>query len=241
MTVGTGQKPTRFIDAANCAIEGIVQAARSQRHMRFHFAAALAVLFATALLGIPAMEFAVLALAISLVLCAELMNTAIEAVVDLVSPDFHPLARTAKDAAAGAVLVAACGAAVMGYLVLARHIFPLYKEALSMVGTPSEMAALVAILSVVVLVIVIKARIGRGTPLEGGGPSGHAAVAFSVATIVSLETLDPLISLLSLSLAVMVSHSRLLLRIHTLKEVVIGAAAGTGLTLVILAAFKVAA
>jgi diacylglycerol kinase (ATP) len=234
-------KPARFIDAVNFAITGILETVRSQRHMRIHFGAALAVLFATALLGIPAMEFAGLALAISLVLCAELFNTAVEAVVDLTSPDFHPLARTAKDAAAGAVLVAACGAAVMGYLVLARHIFPLYKETLSMVGTPSELAALVAILSVVVVVIVIKAMSGTGTPLEGGVPSGHAAVAFSVATIVSLETLDPLISLLTVTLAVMVSHSRLLLRIHTLKEVIFGAGVGIVLTLIILAAFKVAA
>jgi diacylglycerol kinase (ATP) len=234
-------KPTRFIDAVNCAISGILQSVRTERHMRVHFGAAMAILFATALLRIPAIEFALLALAVSLVLCTELLNTAVEAVVDLLSPDFHPHARTAKDAAAGAVLVAACGAAVIGYLVLARHIFPLYKEMLSMVGTPSELASLVAILAVVVVVIVIKAVSGTGTPLEGGVPSGHAAVAFSVATIVSLATLDPLISLLTLALAVMVSHSRLLLRIHTVKEVVFGACVGIGLTLIILAAFKVAA
>jgi diacylglycerol kinase (ATP) len=232
-------KPVRFIDAVNCAIEGIIQTARSERHMRFHVFAALAVLFATAILGISAMEFAALALAVSLVLCAELVNTAIEAAVDLVSPQYHPLAKTAKDAAAGAVLVAACGAAAMGYLVLARYIFPLYKEALSMIGTPTELASLVSILAVVVTVIVIKAVSGTGTPLEGGVPSGHAAVAFSVATIVSLTTLDPLTSLLAVMLAVMVSHSRLLLRIHTLKEVVFGACVGIGLTLAILAVFKV--
>jgi diacylglycerol kinase (ATP) len=233
-------KPARFIDAVNCAIEGVIQTARSERHMRFHVVAALAVLFATAILGISAMEFAVLALAVSLVLCAELVNTAVEAVVDLVSPQYHPLAKTAKDAAAGAVLVAAFGAAAMGYLVLARYIFPLYKEALSMIGTPTELASLVSILAVVVTVIVIKAVSGTGTPLEGGVPSGHAAVAFSVATIVSLTTLDPLTSLLAVMLAVMVSHSRLLLRIHTLKEVVLGACVGIGLTLAVLAAFKVA-
>lgn len=110
-----------------------------------------------------------------------------------------------------------------------------------MVGTPSELASLVAILSVVVVVIVIKSVSRTGTPLHGGVPSGHAAVAFSVATIVSLGTLDPLTSLLTISLAVMVSHSRLLLRIHTLKEVLLGACVGIVLTLVILAAFKVAA
>ena len=233
------EKPFRFIDAVNCAIEGIHHAARTQRHMRVHFVAALLILFATILLGISAMEFAVLALSVAFVLFAELFNTAVEAVVDLVSPDYHPLAKIAKDTAAGGVLVAACGAAVMGYLVLAHYIFPLYKEALSMIGTPTDMAALVSLLTVVIVVIILKAKSGRGTPLEGGIPSGHAAVAFSIATLVTLCTLDPLTSLLSIVLAVMVSHSRLLLRIHSMREVVLGACVGTILTLVVLAIFKV--
>lgn len=233
-------KPTRFIDSANCAIEGILYTARTQKHMRNHFLAALVLLIATLFLRVSALEFILLALSVSFVLFAELMNTAVEVVVDLVSPGYHPLAKIAKDTAAGAVLVAAIGTAVMGYLILSRYIFPVYKEVLSMIGTPTEMGTLVSILMVVIVVIILKARSGKGTPLRGGLPSGHAAVAFSIATSVSLNTQDPMISLLTIALAIMVSHSRLLLNIHSMREVVFGALTGTGITLAMLLLFRFA-
>lgn len=189
-------------------------------------------------LRVTPLEFALLALSILFVLCAELLNTAVEAVVDLVSPNFHPLAKTAKDTAAGAVLMAACGAAIMGYLILAKYVLPLYGKVLAMFGTPSDMGTLVSVLIVTIVIIMIKSVTGTGTPLHGGLPSGHAAVAFSIATAVSLNTQDPLISLLSLSLAAMVSHSRLLMRIHNMRDVILGACIGTAITTVVLLIFK---
>ena len=206
--------------------------------MRSHFIAALVVLLAALFLRVSPIEFALLALSILFVLFAELINTAVEAVVDLASPGFHPLAKTAKDTAAGAVLVAACGAGIMGYLILANYILPIYGKALAMFGTQSDLGTVVAILVVIIVVIMIKSLRGTGTPLQGGAPSGHAAVAFSIATAVSLNTGDPLISLLSITMAVMVSHSRLLMRIHTMREVVLGSLVGAGITIVVLLAFK---
>ena len=100
------------------------------------------------------------------------------------------------------------------------------------------MGTVVALLMVVIAVIFLKALSGKGTPLEGGLPSGHAAVAFAIATIVSLNTQDPITSILTISLAVMVSHSRLLLRIHSMREVALGAATGTAITLAVLLLFK---
>lgn len=233
-------KPTRFIDSVNCAIEGIIHAVRTQKHMRRHFLAALLVLLAVLFLRISPLEFALLTVSICFVLFAELMNTALEAVVDLVSPEFHPLAKIAKDVAAGGVLVAAFGAVVMGYLILYRHIFPLYKGVLGVMGTPSELATVVSLLAVVIVVIILKAVSGKGSPLEGGLPSGHAAVAFAIATIVTLNTQDPITSILALTLAIMVSHSRLLLRYHNLREVFLGALTGILITLAVLVLFKFA-
>jgi diacylglycerol kinase (ATP) len=206
--------------------------------MRSHFIAALVVLLVVLFLRVSPVEFALLALSILFVLFAELINTAVEAVVDLVSPGFHPLAKTAKDTAAGAVLIAACGAGIMGYLILAKYILPLYGKALAMFGTQSDLGTVVAILVVTIVVIMIKGLRGNGTPLHGGAPSGHAAVAFSIATAVSLNTGDPLISLLCITMAVMVSHSRLLMRIHSMREVVLGSLVGAGITIIVLLAFK---
>ncbi len=206
--------------------------------MRVHFIAAIVVLLAVLFLKVTPLEFALLALSILSVLCAEMFNTAVEAVVDLVSPGYHPLAKIAKDTAAGAVLIAACGAAIMGYLILAKYVMPRYGEVLAMFGSASDMGTVVSILIVVIIVVIVKGATGTGTPLHGGIPSGHAAVAFSIATAVSLNTSNPLISLLSLSLAVMVSHSRLLMKIHTMREVIVGVCIGAGVTLLVLLLFK---
>lgn len=206
--------------------------------MRNHFVAALAVLLVSLFLRVTALEFALLALSILFVLFAEMVNTAVEAVVDLVTPHYHPLAKIAKDTAAGAVLISACGAAIMGYLILSKYVMPLYGEVLSMLGNPSDMGTIVSVLVVTIVVIMVKSITGKGTPLHGGVPSGHAAVAFSIATAVSFNTQDPLISIMSISLAVMVSHSRLLMRIHTMREVLIGSCIGTAVTLVVLGLFK---
>jgi diacylglycerol kinase (ATP) len=206
--------------------------------MRTHFIVALGVLLAALFLRVSPIEFALLAISILFVLFAELINTAVEAVVDLVSPEFHPLAKIAKDTSAGAVLMAACGAGIMGYLILAKYILPLYGKALAMFGTQSDLGTVVAVLVVTIVVIMIKTLSGTGSPLHGGIPSGHAAVAFSIATAVSLNTGDPLISLLSYALAIMVSHSRLLMRIHSMREVVLGSLVGAGVTILVLLAFK---
>jgi len=231
-------KPTRFIDSVNCAIEGILYTARTQKHMRSHFLASLVVLIAALLLRISSIEFMLLALAISFVLFAELLNTAVEVVVDMISPEFHPLAKVAKDVAAGAVLVAAFGTMIMGYLVLSKYIFPWHKKALGMMGSNTEMGTLVSVILVLIAVVLLKSVTGKGTPLHGGLPSGHTAVAFSLATSVSLNTQEPLTSFLSFILAGMVSQSRLLLHIHTMREVVLGAVTGTVLTIVVTLLFR---
>jgi diacylglycerol kinase (ATP) len=191
------------------------------------------------LLRVSPLEFTVLTISVCFVLFAELLNTSIEVVVDMVSPEFSNMAKTAKDVAAGGVLIAAIGAVVMGTLVLSRYIFPIYKDGLEMIGASTGIVSIIALLMVVIAVVFLKALSGRGTPLEGGLPSGHAAVAFSIATIVSFTTQDPMTSLLTFTLAVMVSHSRLLLRVHTVREVVLGAVAGTAITLVVMLLFKI--
>jgi diacylglycerol kinase (ATP) len=230
---GYFMKPTRYIDSVNCAIEGILYAAKTQKHMRNHFIVALLVLVSVMFLRVSALEFTLLAISVSFVLFAELMNTAIELLVDLVSPEYHTLAKLAKDVAAGAVLIAAIGAAVMGYLILSSYFFPFYKEVLGFMGNSSEMGILLSLLIVVIVVVILKAIAGRGTPLQGGIPSGHSAIAFSIATIVSTHTKDPASSILTLVMAVLVSNSRIALRLHTMREVVLGGILGSAITLII--------
>jgi diacylglycerol kinase (ATP) len=216
----------------NCAIEGVLWAVRTQRHMRYHCLAAVAVVLAGLLFRVSALEFLFLVFGAVLVLFAELVNTAVEVLVDLVSPDYHPLAMRAKDVAAGAVLLASIGAAVMGYLILAGHIFPSIARAEGQVlaAQPPGVLAVFSGLTVIILVVLLKAWAGHGTPLEGGMPSGHAAFAFSVAVSVAVSQVGPVVALLALALAVLVGHSRIRLGVHSLTEVLAGAAVGGSVT-----------
>lgn len=107
----------RFRSSLRYAWSGVYHAVRSQRHVRWHLCAAVVVLAAAVLGGVTPVELAVLLVTITLVLTAELFNTAAEAIVDLVSPEPHPLAKIAKDVAAGAVLVSAGGAVLVGLAI----------------------------------------------------------------------------------------------------------------------------
>ena len=104
------------------AFRGLKILVQTQQNARIHAAATILVIAAGALLRISSTEWALIAIAILCVWAAEALNTAIEFVVDLVSPDRHALAAKAKDVAAGAVLVAAIGAAVVGAIVFGPHI-----------------------------------------------------------------------------------------------------------------------
>ncbi len=230
-------KPLNWYQGVNCAIEGILWAVKTQRHMRFHLLAAMVVLLTALILDVTALELILLTLAITFVMFAEMFNTAIEVVVDLVSPGYHPLARTIKDVAAGAVLLASIGAVILGYLALSGYFFPPVERQLVLLAPPRGEVAIVSVLVCSILVVLIKSLSGKGTPLHGGMPSGHSAIAFSIATAVTLSGVGPVYVVLALVLATMVSHSRLLMDIHSLLEVLVGALLGVLVTLAIYSLF----
>ncbi len=107
------------------AFRGLKILLQTQQNARIHAAATVLVLAAGALLRISLAEWALIALAVAGVWATEALNTSIEFLVDLTSPDLHPLAAKAKDVAAGAVLVAAIGSLIVGVLVFGPHVLKL--------------------------------------------------------------------------------------------------------------------
>lgn len=107
-----------FLKGFRYAGEGLQYAFISQRNFRFHLSAALAVIILGVWLRIPLQSWAFLALTVGSVLVMELLNTAAETLVDLVSPDYHPLAKQVKDLMAAAVLIAAFVSVVVGLVTL---------------------------------------------------------------------------------------------------------------------------
>ena len=219
------------------AFAGIVYAIRTQRNMQLHIAAVAIVLILGLALNLSRLEFVAVIAAISLVLVAEMFNTAIEAAVDAVVTDYHPLIKVAKDVAAGAVLIAAVNAIATAYLVFYSHISdPHHELSTSLHAAPTLLVA-GAVLLTIVVVLAIKAATGQGTPLRGGLPSGHAAVAFAGWTAITIIA-DPfahagLVSMLAFLMAMLVAQSRVEAGIHSAVEVLAGALIGTGLTIVV--------
>jgi diacylglycerol kinase (ATP) len=108
------------------AFAGIKELFRAQPNARIHLTIALLVLIAGRYFNISTIEWTLLSICIALVLSMEAMNTAVEYLTDLVSPDYHPLAGKAKDVAAAAVLFCAIGAIIVGLLIFAPKILILF-------------------------------------------------------------------------------------------------------------------
>lgn len=115
----------KFIASFRYAFNGLWHTLRTQRNMRVHLGIAIVIVIAGVLLHISPVEFAILILTMSGVFVAEMFNTVCETCVDLAQPEYHPLARIAKDVAAGAVLLAAILAVLIGLLVLGPHLWAL--------------------------------------------------------------------------------------------------------------------
>jgi diacylglycerol kinase (ATP) len=227
----------QWIKSANFAIEGILHGARTQRHLRYHFYSAAAVLLLSTVLGVSKSEFIVLTLAVILVLSTEMLNSAIEAVVDLLSPHYAEKARIAKDIAAGAVLIAAFGAAILGYIILFPYIKSVFHDGLTIAKHSKEEIALISLVLVLIAVIIAKAYFGKGHPLSGGMPSGHSALAFSAWVCITYITESFVTSLLCFFLAAAIAQSRVLLRAHKPWEVIAGALLGSVLTFLLFRVF----
>ncbi len=227
----------RWIKSANFAIEGILHGTKTQRHLRYHLFSASAVLILSYVLGISRNDFLIIGLAVIVVLLAELFNTAIEAVVDMVSPEHSQKAKIAKDVAAGAVLITAFGAAVIGYIVLLPYIRVSLETGFRIARHTEEEISVMAIILVLILVVITKAYSGKGTPLKGGMPSGHAALAFAVWVTVTFTTGSALASLLCFLLAAIIAGSRVTCKIHTVWEVILGAVMGAALTFLLFRIF----
>jgi diacylglycerol kinase (ATP) len=205
--------------------------------MQIHIGVALIALLMGLVLDFSRLELVAVMGAVSLVLVAEMMNTAIEAAIDAVVTTYHPLVKIAKDVAAGAVLVATVNALAVAYFVFYDRLTDGGQDLLGSVRRSPTHLVVVVMIVTVIAVIAIKAWTGRGTPLRGGLPSGHAASAFAAWASITIiaEPLNHavLVSTLAFLMALLVAQSRVEAGIHSLVETVAGAVLGTCVAIVI--------
>ncbi len=230
------RKPT-LVQSFNSAFQGLVYSVRHQRNMRVHLVVAVGVLIGSVFLDLTKLEMVAVVLAIMFVLMTELINSAVEAVVDMLTDQYDPRAKAAKDLAAGAVLVAAVNALVVAYLVLTDRLTDPVLKVLNAIRQSPVHLTVVALGVVMAVVIAWKATRRKGTPLSGGLPSGHAALGFAgwvaITFVVGKTREGLLVSMIALVMAFLLAQSRVDTGVHSWIEVFLGALTGAVVTTLI--------
>jgi diacylglycerol kinase (ATP) len=227
-------RPPTIFDSVNYAFEGIIHVLRTQRNMRIHFVVAIAVIVLALTVAVSRIDLIALLISITFVLIAEMINSAIEGAIDVATTSFDPLAKLAKDVAAGAVLIASLNAVAVGYLVFSAKVADRSARLLDRLRDAPAELTIFALVVTIAGVIGTKAVSGRGTPLRGGLPSGHAAIAFAAwiaATYVAGTQHRFLISSIVLLLALLVAQTRVESGVHSMFEVLLGGMLGALTTL----------
>lgn len=222
-----------FVESFNAAIEGIIYVLKTERNMRIHFLAAFFLLVLGIYLNFDAKEIMILTITIALVLLVEMINTTIELTLDIVEKEFHPMIKLIKDISAGAVLLSAINAAIVGYILFLKRLpFSITHEMTRIRSSPWHIT-FIAIIVVFGLAILGKVVFHKGKPLRGGMPSGHAAVAFAMWTIICFMTKNTIVITLSFAMAFLIARHRIKSSIHNIWEVIAGSVLGVLVTTLI--------
>lgn len=233
-------KNDNFLEACHNAVNGIIYAATTQRNIKIQLVLAVIVMLLSLAYGLETTEFLCLVFAVFLVIFAEMINTAIETVVDLFVDVYHPKAKIAKDVAAGAVVLAACNALIVGYFIYfkAENLKAVSDSIFNnMIKSPMHLA-FVAIMLVVIAVIAVKASYSkkkvRGQLIkEGFVPSGQTALAFAALTAIWINSRDIVTFTLALVLSILVAGNRMYNNARTRAEILFGACMGVLIVLLI--------
>ena len=153
-----------------------------------------------------------------------------EFAIDATTNYYHPLVKIAKNVAAGAVLISAINAVAVGYIVFWDKLKYINFMVMKKVKNTNPYTIFIILAIVFIATIVVKAIFGEGTPLKGGMPSGHSAIAFSIATTIALITGQLAVVVLSYLMAFIVAQSRVDSEAHSVREVVFGAVFGILIT-----------
>ncbi len=228
------KKPTNWFESVKCACDGVIYAFRTEGHVRVHYLLAVGALIVSLLLDLTYTEFMLFALAVLMLLVAEMFNTAIEDLANLVERRYNEKIKRVKDVSAGGVLISSFAFLIMGYVIITKYLSEPFTFAVGALKADYGMVVGVTLLVVLILVVAAKSIWSSSdNGFKKASPSVHAAISFSTWTAITLITMNVLVSFLAFIMALMVSHSRLLLEENTVLNVFTGALAGIGITVIV--------
>ena len=229
----------KTIESFNHAIAGFIHAIRTQINMKIHLTAAIFVLIFSLLFDLNRLELGLIIIAISLVIFAELLNTAVEVIIDILTQDYSFKARIAKNISAAAVVIAAGNAVFIAYLVFFNKAQELSLNLIFNIRHEPLHLIFINLSLIFISVIILKSMFNSGTPLKGGIVSGHTALAASSVLIIWFLSKSLIALSLATVLAFLIAQSRLEAGTHSFKEILLGTLVGIIITFIIFYFFRI--
>ncbi|MBO5005041.1 MAG: diacylglycerol kinase [Clostridia bacterium] len=230
---------SNFIDSFKNAIEGLIYGITTQSNIKKQLVIAVVVMILSLFYNFTTTEFLCLTFAVVFVIFAEMVNTAIETVVDLYTDLYHPKAKIAKDVGAGSVLLMSINSVIVAYFLFLRETdLSKFGESIfnNMVNSPVHLA-FVGIMITVIVVVTLTAYLRTKNKEKSGKtkflPSGQSAISFAILTCIGLNTKSLLIFALSLILALLVLENRMEDKKKTTAEVIFGSFMGILIVLLV--------
>lgn len=229
-------KNHNFADAWKNAFNGIIYATTTQGNIKKQLIIAVIVVIISLFFNLSKAEFLCFLFTIVLIIFAEMVNTAIETVVDLYVDVYHPKAKIAKDVAAGGVVITTINAIIVAYFLFFDKISDIGLNFIANVtSSPVHIAFSIMIITIIaILAIIAYAKTNKHKGLNAKFvPSGHTTIAFAANTIIWLLTDNVVILMLSLIMAILIAESRAAAKEHKLSEIIFSGCFGTAMVLVL--------
>lgn len=202
-------KNKTFFTALGHAIDGVIRAFKTERNLRFDYLIGLFILIVSLFFDFTKTEFACLCLTIGFVLFAEMVNSAVEYIVDLVTDKYDDRAKAAKDIAAGGVLIASGVAVVVAYFLFVDKIGNATTAVLTSILASKLHILMTIVFAVVLLAVILKGVFGKGDKVSQSYPSARVAISFALTTYVYVITRNLLSTAVAFLLSLIIAQIKI--------------------------------
>lgn len=201
-------KNKTFFTALRHALDGVIKAFKTERNLRFDYFIGLVVLICSLFFDFTKTEFACLCLTIGFVIFAEMINSTVEYIVDLITDKYDDRAKAAKDIAAGGVLIASVVAVIVAFFLFADKLTMATTSVISTIFGSNIYILFTIIFAVILLAVILKGVMGKGSNYSMAYPSARVALAFGLTTYVYIITRSILVGGVSLILSIIIAQIR---------------------------------
>lgn len=226
------KKNKSFSTAIGHAIDGVIRAFKTERNLRIDYVIGLLVLITSLFFDFTKTEFACICLTIGFVIFAEMINSTVEYIVDLITDKYDDRAKAAKDIAAGGVLIASCVAVVVAYFLFVDKISNATVSIISSILNSKLHILFTIVFGVVIFTIILKGIFGKDDDYAHSGPSLRIALAFALTTYSYIITNSLIVCGIAFILTLFITQSRI--KDKKNKAIYVILSAGIGILLVLI-------